>query len=293
MIAKSGIITKGIGGFYYVKTDDGVVECRARGAFRKKDIKPLPGDRVEIEVQDDGSGYVMSILPRINSFIRPPIANIDCFVIVAAAKNPDPDPFFIDKMLVVAESNGIDVVICFNKCDLADNQVGFANIYRNIGYKVVETEAINHKGIDEIKAYIDGKATAFVGFSGVGKSSLLNGIIDNLNLQTGDVSKKLNRGKHTTRHIELFPYNGDSYIADTPGFSMLEISSIELEDLQKYFVEFDEFTDNCAFQGCAHLAGKRCGVIAAVEEGKISSSRYDSYISLYNTLKENKERYFK
>lgn len=276
-----------------MQTDDELVECRARGAFRKNGIKPLPGDRAEIELQDDGSGYVMSILPRTNSFVRPPIANIDCLVIVAAAKNPSPDLRFIDKMLVIAEANSIDVVVCFNKCDLVEEVSEYADIYRRIGYKVIETEAINRKGIDDIKEYIAGKTTAFVGFSGVGKSSLLNEIIDDLNLQTGDVSKKLNRGKHTTRHIELFPYGVNSYIADTPGFSMLEISSIEPKDLQKYFIEFAPFIPKCTFQGCEHLAGKKCGVISAVENGEISTSRYESYIDIYNTLKDNKERYFK
>lgn len=292
-MVETGIIIKGIGGFYYVQTRDKLVECRARGVFRKKDLKPLPGDRVEIDVLDDGSGYVMSILPRTNCFVRPPIANVDCFVIVAASKNPAPDLKFIDKMLVIAEANDIDVIICFNKCDLTADCCEYAKMYRDIGYKVIETSAIKRQGVCEIKELISGKTSAFVGFSGVGKSSLLNEILENLNLQTGEVSKKLNRGRHTTRHIELFAYDNKTYIADTPGFSMLEISSIEPEDLQNYFIEFEKYTPECAFSGCAHLGGKRCGIISALEGGFIYQSRYDNYIELYNTLKDNKERYFK
>lgn len=288
-----GIITKGIGGFYYVKTNDKLVECRARGVFRKKSIKPLPGDIVEIEELADGTGSVVSVKPRKNSFVRPPIANIDCFVIVAAVKNPSPDLKFIDKMLVIAESNNIESIICFNKCDLSCDYNEISEIYRSIGYKVVETSTYTPFGIEKLTSIIRGKTTAFVGFSGVGKSSLLNKFFGDLNLETGDVSKKLNRGKHTTRHIELFSYDDSTYIADTPGFSMLEIPSVAPDELQKYFVEFSEFTDYCKFCGCAHLSGKHCGIINAVKEGRIHKSRYENYIDFYNVLKNNKECYSK
>ncbi len=288
-----GIITKGIGGFYYVKTPDRLVECRARGIFRNKAIKPLPGDIVEIDELSDGSGSVVSVMPRKNSFIRPPIANVDCFVIVPAVKNPSPDLKFIDKMLVIAESNDIESIICLNKCDLSCDYSEIAKIYRDIGYTVVETSTYTHSGIEDLTSYIHGKTTAFVGFSGVGKSSLLNEFFADLNLETGDVSKKLNRGRHTTRHIELFPYDSCTYIADTPGFSMLEIPSIEPDELQKYFVEFSNFTDNCKFTGCAHLGGKHCGIINAVQDGEIHKSRYENYIDFYNVLKNNKECYSK
>lgn len=286
-----GIILKGIGGFYYVETSDRIVECRARGIFRKKSVKPLPGDMVGIEVLDDGTGSITEIYPRKNCFVRPPISNIECLVIVVAVDNPKPDLKFVDKMLVIAEDNGVEPVICLNKCDLPANYDDILSIYRNIGYKVIETSTVEKTGISDIKAAISGKITAFAGFSGVGKSSLLNEIFDDLNLTTGDVSKKLNRGRHTTRHIELFKCDDGSYIADTPGFSMLEIYNIEYNDLQERFIEFAEYTDNCKFSGCAHLGGKQCGVIAAVDEGKIAQSRYENYLDFYNTLKSNKENY--
>lgn len=274
-----------------METAERIVECRARGVFRKKSVKPLPGDLVEIEELADNTGSVVDILPRKNSFIRPPIANIDCIVIVAAVESPKPDLKFIDKMLVIAEANEVEPIICLNKCDLTGDYSNIAEIYRNIGYKVIETSTIDKRGISEIKSAISGKTTAFAGFSGVGKSSLLNEIFGNLNLSTGDVSKKLNRGRHTTRHIELFKCEDGSYIADTPGFSMLEIYEIDNDDLQKYFIEFSKYACNCKFSGCAHLGGKQCGVISAVDEGKIAQSRYENYLDFYNTLKSNKENY--
>ena len=286
-----GIILKGIGGFYYVQTAERVVECRARGVFRKKDVKPLPGDMVEIEELSDGTGSVVDIEKRKNSFVRPPIANIDCMVIVAAAKNPNPDSRFIDKMLVICESKNVYPILCFNKCDLADDYKNIADVYRKIGYRVIETSTVENYGIDELKSEIIGKVTAFAGFSGVGKSSIMNELFSSLNLPTGDVSKKLNRGRHTTRHIELFQYDENSYVADTPGFSMLEFFDIELEDLQTYFPEFAHFSPECKFRGCQHLGGKQCAVINAVENGDISAERYQSYLDFYNTIKQDKEKY--
>lgn len=286
-----GIILKGIGGFYYVETAEKIFECRARGVFRKKSVKPLPGDFVEIDEFADETGSVVEIYPRKNSFIRPPIANVDCMVIVVAVANPDPDLKFIDKLLVISESAGVEPIICFNKCDLSDEYTTIAELYKNIGYCVIETSTFTGKGIDELKNAISGKITAFTGFSGVGKSSILNKIFEDLNLLTGDVSKKLNRGKHTTRHIELFKNGDDSYIADTPGFSMLEVYGVDEDALQDYFVEFSQYKDECKFTGCAHLAGKHCGIINAVDDGKIARSRYENYLDLYNTIKNNKENY--
>ena len=286
-----GIILKGIGGFYYVETADKIFECRARGVFRKKSVKPLPGDLVEIDELPDGTGSVVEIYPRKNSFIRPPIANVECMVIVVAVANPAPDLKFIDKLLVIAESAGVTPVICLNKCDLSGDYGPIAELYRNIGYCVIETSTVTGRGIDELKNAISGKLTAFTGFSGVGKSSLLNKIFEDLNLLTGDVSKKLNRGKHTTRHIELFKNGENSYIADTPGFSMLEVYGVDEETLQDCFVEFSDYKNECKFTGCAHLAGKHCGIINAVENGNISRSRYENYLDMYNTIKNNKENY--
>lgn len=284
-----GIILKGIGGFYYVETSDRVFECRARGIFRKKHVKPLPGDFVEIDELPDGTGSVVEIYPRKNSFVRPPIANVECMVIVVAVSNPAPDLKFIDKLLVISEAAGVTPVICLNKCDLSDDYKYIAELYKSIGYCVVETSTVTGKGIDKLKDKISGKITAFTGFSGVGKSSILNKIFEDLNLLTGDISKKLNRGKHTTRHIELFGNSG-SYIADTPGFSMLEVYDVEADALQDYFVEFADYKDKCKFAGCAHLAGKHCGIINAVNDGGISRSRYENYLDMYNTIK-NKENY--
>lgn len=274
-----------------METAERIVECRARGIFRKKSLKPLPGDIVEIEELADGTGSVAEILPRKNFFIRPPIANIDCLVIVASVKEPAIDLKFIDKMLVIAEANNTEAVICFNKCDLSDCSRNLAEKYERIGYKVIETSTFDGRGIEALKSAISGKIVAFTGFSGVGKSSLLNKLFGEVKLSAGEISKKLNRGKHTTRHVELFKYGDNSYIADTPGFSMLGISNIEPDELQKYFVEMSDFAENCRFSGCAHLAGKSCGVIEAVESGKIWRSRYENYIEFYNTLKDSKENY--
>lgn len=286
-----GIILKGIGGFYYVETAERIIECRARGVFRKKDVKPLPGDYVEIDELQDGTGSVVNILPRKNSFIRPPIANLDCIVIVAAAKNPNPDLKFIDKMLLISESKGVSPIICFNKCDLTADYERYADIYRKIGYKVIETSTVENSGIDKLKESIFGKTIAFAGFSGVGKSSLMNKIFHELNLETGDISRKLNRGRHTTRHVELFKFDDNSYIADTPGFSMLEIYDVDESDLENYFIEFSRFSPDCKFSGCAHLAGKHCGVINAVDNGEIAPERYENYLDFYQTIKNNKEKY--
>ncbi len=274
-----------------METAERIVECRARGLFRKKMVKPLPGDIAEIEELSDGSGSVIEILPRKNSFIRPPIANIDCMVIVVAADNPKPNLKFVDTMLVISELNHVEPVICINKSDLTEEYEEIERLYRKIGYKVFVTSAEKKTGIADLKAEICGKMTAFTGYSGVGKSSLLNEIFDGLNLTTGDVSKKLNRGRHTTRHIELFKLENGAYIADTPGFSMLEIYGVDESELGNYFIEFSEYKDECKFSGCAHLAGKQCAVINAVEENKIARSRYENYLDFYNTLKNNKENY--
>lgn len=273
-----------------METAERIVECRARGVFRKKSLKPLPGDVVEIEELRGGTGSVSEIFPRKNFFVRPPIANVECMVIVASVVNPTIDLKFIDKMLVIAEANDVEAVLCFNKCDLSDCCKEIANEYRKIGYTVIETSTYTGVGIEQIKNAIEGKNAVFTGFSGVGKSSLLNKLFGEVKLSAGEISKKLNRGKHTTRHVELFKY-GNSYIADTPGFSMLSLPSIEPEDLQKYFIEFSDFTDDCRFSGCAHLAGKACGVIGAVERGELWQSRYENYLEFYASLKNNKENY--
>ncbi len=289
-----GKILKGIGGFYYIKPDNcsDIIECKARGKFRNLSLVPIIGDVVDVELSDEaGKGSIAHIYDRKNSFIRPAVANIDILVIVAACDNPKPDFAFIDKMLAIAYTKNVECVICFNKTDLADDATveSYAKIYTDIGYKVICTNFESALGAEQLRQLINGKTTAFTGFSGVGKSTLLNNLIGNEYMQTGEVSKKLGRGKHTTRHVELLEYADGSYIADTPGFSTLDLPDIDASMLKECFVEFSEYSDNCKFADCMHTSGKFCGVYDAVECGKIHKGRYQNYISFYNTLKDKKE----
>lgn len=284
----NGVIVKGIGGFYYVSTEKGVAECRARGKFRKQGIKPMVGDRVKITLVNENpmEGAVEEIDERKNFLIRPPVANIECIVIVVAATKPQPDFFMIDKLILSAESRGIEVVIAVNKTDLesADEIKG---IYGKAGYDVIPVCAMTNFGVDELKEKIKGKITAFAGNSGVGKSSLLNHF--GLSLDVGDVSK-IERGKHTTRHVELFEVQQGSYVMDTPGFSILEITDIEANDVKKYFKEIAAYRGECRFADCNHFGTKPkdCAVAEAVENGDIAQSRFESYKQLYEALKEIK-----
>ena len=286
---KSGLIVKGIGGFYYVKTDVGIIECRAQGKFRNKSLKPMIGDRVDILISDDNTGSVSNIYDRKNEFIRPPVANVDQLILVVAAKNPEPDLTFIDKMSVIANYKNVDLILCINKIDLGDeNSKKIKTIYENAGFKVVETSTVNEIGIDAVKEYLDGKITAFAGFSGVGKSSILNAITD-AKAQTGDISKKLKRGKHTTRHVELFEYGDNSYIMDTPGFSMLDLPYIKATELENYFPEFEKHIGTCKFAVCTHTSEPGCMVKESVNNGDIDADRYAHYVEFYNKLKDIKE----
>ncbi len=293
----TGKILKGIGGFYYVKCTDGkLYECRARGKFRKNDIKPQIGDNVTIEpTGEEGIGSIIDIHPRSNTFIRPPVSNIDQMVIVCSLKDPEPDTMFIDKMLAVLSLNNTPAILCFNKCDISDADTidTYYNIYTKAGYKVYIISTKTGEGIKEFKSAISGKTTAFAGFSGVGKSSLLNSVLDGYQMQTGDVSQRLKRGKHTTRHVEIFKadnFDTDTFIADTPGFSMLEIpQSVDHSELKNLFSEFVEYEKNCKFAGCDHNTNKFCGVFDAVSGGLIPKSRYLNYVTLYNELKERKK----
>ena len=294
----TGKILKGIGGFYYVQCieDGNLYECRARGKFRKNEIKPQIGDNVEFEpTGEELKGSVINIFERKNSFIRPPVSNIDQMAIVSALKNPEPDTMFIDKMLAVLKSVNTPAIICFNKLDIADKALTdeLKNIYEKAGYKVFVLSTKTGEGTDAFKEAIRGKTTAFAGFSGVGKSSLLNALCDCFMLDTGDVSQKLKRGKHTTRHVEIFNavnVSQDTFIADTPGFSMLEIpQDVTHENLKDLFVDFLDFECNCKFTGCQHNSNKFCGVWDAVCENKIPKSRYDNYLTLYNELKDRKK----
>ena len=280
-----GRINKGIGGFYYVAVDDEIIECKARGKFRKEHITPIIGDEVEIEVKN-GKGAITQIYERKNSLIRPAVANIDFIVVVVASKDPDPSTFVTDKMLVNAEINGIPSIVCINKSDLA-NTSELYDIYTCAGYKTVCVSALENNGLDELFEIIKGKTAAFAGVSGVGKSTILSRITG-MELETGAVSDKISRGKHTTRHVELFKMRGGGYVLDTPGFSSVETEDISLQDLESCFPEILKHSSNCRFRGCAHIGEPDCAVKNAVLEGVIPQSRYESYKELYEIQKGKK-----
>ena len=282
-----GKIYKGIGGFYYVMTcDAGVVECRARGRFRKEHIIPMIGDDVEIEVKN-GKGYVSEIYPRRSKLVRPAVANIDMIVVVAAAKSPDPNTAVIDKMLVNAEINGIEPIVCINKSDLADTEP-LTELYTAVGYKTVAVSAKSRDGITALLELINGRTAAFAGVSGVGKSSLLT-LITGHGLETGEVSDKISRGRHTTRHVELFAAPGGGFVLDTPGFSSIEPEEIAAAELAECFPEMREYRNGCRFRGCAHIGEPDCAVKAAVAEGRIAGSRYEIYCELYEIQRSRYE----
>lgn len=282
-----GTIYKGIGGFYYVMTaESGSVECKARGKFRKEHIIPMIGDEVEIEVKN-GKGSITEIYPRRSSLIRPAVANIDMIVVVAAAKSPDPSAAVIDRMLVNAEINGIEPVVCINKSDLADCS-DIIEIYKKAGYRTLCVSAEKRDGIEELRNLICGRVTAFAGVSGVGKSSLLT-LITGSDLEVGSVSDKISRGRHTTRHVELFKIPGGGYVLDTPGFSSIEPEDVTAEDLCDCFPEMREAKGQCRFRGCAHINEPDCAVKALLDSGDIAESRYNSYKELYEIQRSRKQ----
>lgn len=290
-MAVEGIILKGIGGFYYVDTAEGLIECKARGKFRLKTGKPVIGDRVDIEIQPDGTGYMMSIAERRNQLMRPAVANLDQLVVVCAAAPPRTDPFLIDKVTAIAEHKEMDVLIVINKTDIDSGDELF-RIYTQAGFAVLRVSAETGAGVDELKAHLKGKTSAFAGNSGVGKSSLLNRIDSRFALKVGAISQKIERGRHTTRHVELMKLEDGGYIADTPGFSAFNLEQMDLvlkDDLQYTFREFAPYLNQCRFTGCAHVKEKGCAVIAAVEAGKISKERHESYCRLYDSVKDIKE----
>lgn len=286
----SGIIIKGIGGFYYVEAANKVYECKARGIFRKDNITPFPGDYVHITVNEDNENTIDKIEERKNCLSRPTVANIDRLFIISSVCEPKPNTLIIDKMTTIASKNNIEAIIVINKSDLqiADELL---KIYSNSGFKTIMTSATNGEGIDELKSELEGYVSAFTGNSGVGKSTILNKIYPNLQLETSDISRKLGRGRHTTRHVELFKIN-NGYIADTPGFSSLELEKNEriLKDELPYcFIEFKQYLNECKFTSCTHTFDKGCKIIEAVEKGLISKSRHDNYIEMYNQVKNIKE----
>lgn len=277
-----GIIVKGIGGFYYIKAaDNNVYECKARGVFRNEKITPVIGDNVEIDIKS-GKGSIVKIFKRRNELIRPSVANTDMLVLVVAAASPSPNMPLIDKMLINAQINGIEPIICINKTDLSDGEE-IAEIYKNAGFRVLRVCAEKNEGIEDLKKMITGKVSAFAGLSGVGKSSILSIILGDT-LETGAVSEKILRGRHTTRHVELFELDGGGFVFDTPGFSSLEVYGIKASELQEYFPETEKYRNNCRFRGCMHINEPDCAVKEAVNDGIISTSRYESYKMLYEQL---------
>ena len=288
-----GKIIKGIAGFYYVHVvHSGIYECKAKGVFRNKKIKPLVGDNVEFEILDEENriGNIINIYDRKNELIRPAVSNISQALVVFAIANPMPNLNLLDRFLVMMERNGIDTIICFNKIDLVEEEeiLKLRDIYVKAGYHVMFTSTKENMGIEEVLRVIDGKTTAFAGPSGVGKSSLLNALIPEANSQTGEISEKIKRGKHTTRHTEIFNVSDDTYLMDTPGFSSLYVNDFEKEELKNYFREFIEYNNGCRFTGCVHVNEPDCLVKEAVENGEISQSRYDNYILMYEEIKNKK-----
>ena len=287
---KTGRIVRSLSGFYDVQTDCGMVSCRGRGHLRRGADIPLTGDMVEITVER-GKGMVEKILPRKNHFVRPAVANVDVLVIFAASVNPITEPFLIDRVAAIAGDQEVQVVLCVNKCDL-DPAEDLVRIYTNAGFPVIQTSAETGEGVEELRSLLEGKLAAFTGNSGVGKSSILNRLCPELGLATGEVSEKLGRGRHTTRHVELYKLGENTYIADTPGFSSFDTDQMEVilkENLQYAFPDFGRYIGACQFRDCSHRKEPGCAVTAAVGEGAIEPSRYDSYLKLYEKASLIKE----
>ena len=287
---EEGIIRKALSGFYYVQCGGELITCRARGKFRYQKQSPLVGDRVTITVQGDGSGSLDEIQPRRNAFRRPAVANLDQLVIIASGAIPVSDPYLLDRIISLAESKGCEPILCINKWDLVPARE-LLEIYRSAGITTLPVSAVTGLGIEELRALLAGKTSAFTGNSGVGKSSILNALDPAFDLATGEISEKLGRGRHTTRHVEFFPVAG-GLIADTPGFSAFDNEkggeALEKEALAETFREFRPYLDQCRFIGCAHVKETGCAVLEALEAGKLSPSRHRSYVRLYELAKETK-----
>ena len=279
---RTGRILSSLSGFYEVQTAVGMVTCRGRGHLRRGPEIPLTGDMVEITVER-GKGMVEKILPRRNRFVRPAVANMDALVIFAANVNPVTEPFLIDRVAAIAGNQEVEVCICINKCDL-DPALNLARIYQHAGFPVIRASAETGEGVEQLRQLIAGKFTAFTGNTGVGKSSMLNALCPELSLATGEVSEKLGRGRHTTRHVELYRLGEDTYVADTPGFSSFDTDQMDVilkENLQYAFPDFAPYLGRCQFHDCSHRAEPGCAVRKAVETGDIEATRYDSYLKLY------------
>lgn len=303
-----GKIVKGIAGFYYVHVADGscandryqdvnaggcIYECKAKGVFRKDHRKPLVGDDVEMDVLDEENkkGNIRELLARHSELIRPAVANVDQALVIFSIVKPQPNFNLLDRFLIMMQQQDIPCIICFNKLDIDEEGIGakYEEIYRNCGYRTLSVSAAGKQGIDELKALLRGKTTTVAGPSGVGKSSLVNCLQSGTIMETGSISEKIERGKHTTRHSELIAIEDNTYILDTPGFSSLGLFELEKEELAAYYPEFNEYEKYCKFGGCSHITEPVCGVRDAVEEGAISKMRYENYCLLYEELKSRKK----
>lgn len=289
-----GKIVKGISGFYYVHVvESGIYECKAKGIFRQQKMKPLVGDDVEIDIisEEKKTGNVAAILPRKNALIRPAVANVDQALLIFAAASPNPNFNLLDRFLVMMGRQDVPVILCFNKCDLIteEQKQEIASIYEASGCKILFVSAKKELGLNALQEILEGKTTTVAGPSGVGKSSLINLLAPEACMETGEISKKIERGRHTTRHAELIQLKGDGYIMDTPGFSSLYLPEMEKEELQDCYPEFAAYEPYCRFQGCSHISEPDCGVKEALTEGKIHPVRYENYCQLYGELKDRKK----
>ncbi|MBR5485626.1 MAG: ribosome small subunit-dependent GTPase A [Oscillospiraceae bacterium] len=286
-----GLVIRLLGGFYYVECDGKEIETRARGVFRKDKFKPCVGDRVIVETADGITGTLAEVLPRKNCLVRPPVANLDQLVLVSSIAQPQPNFLVLDKMIAICQHQNIEQIIVITKADLGDTSY-MENLYRNAGFEVYTVCNKTGEGVEDVKNALQGKVSAFCGNSGVGKSSLLNAIDSRLSIDTAHISEKLGRGRHTTRHSELYKLENGGYIADTPGFSAVELERYEVilkDELQYCFREFEEYIHDCRFTGCSHTKEKGCAVLQAVEEGKIAKERHESYLAMYEVSKQIKE----
>lgn len=290
-----GKIIKGIAGFYYVHTENGsVYECKAKGVFRKDKQKPLVGDNVKLDILDEEKklGHIEAILPRKNDLIRPAVANVDQALIIFAVTRPEPNFNLLDRFLILMEQKELPCIICFNKQDLFSEEEieELSRIYEKAGHTVLFVSALLEQGMNQLRKLLDGKTTTVAGPSGVGKSSIINCLQPGVQMETGAISEKIERGKHTTRHSEIIPVNETTYLVDTPGFSSLLLFDLEKEELAQFYYEFSEFEPSCKFIGCSHTHEPVCGVKEALKEGKISDIRYKNYCLLYEEL-ESKKKY--
>ncbi|OPA78587.1 ribosome small subunit-dependent GTPase A [Paenibacillus selenitireducens] len=307
-----GLIVKALSGYYYVEASGDVIQCRARGIFKKKGISPLVGDYVEFTVTENGEGMVDKIMPRSSELIRPPISNVEQAILVFSVQEPELNLQLLDKFLVHIEHAGLDVVICFTKEDLLDEPSDEGDgdlpassshgkeitkiedaevLYKQIGYTVIRTSSVTGMGKDELMTHLNGKISVFAGQSGVGKSSMLNALLPGLSLETNQISMRLGRGKHTTRHVELITLPEGGFVADTPGFSQLDFLELGVEALGDCFREFHDYAAECKFRGCTHIHEPGCRVLAAKASGDIAPSRYDHYVLFFTEMKEKKRRY--